>query len=276
MVSHMKLSCNNLYFAITLLSIVACNTSSDKKHGSENDGWIKIGQVEKTIRNIHFTFPDSGFAYDNREDLLEECFNALETDSDLIGLKEYNDFIFIRFLRSREEMFPLTGTRALGNAYPHNKTLYVVSNETVKSPIKHELMHLISMLEWDYPETSSNWMNEGLGTFAENDCSGWNVSEIYRYLLETDQLLSMESLTTDFYGQPEMLSYHQSGYLVEYLLKNYGIERFSKLWKGGFGEFERIYGLPFEMIKDELEKELLVKYPKSPKIDQDTFNNPCR
>ncbi len=276
MVSHMKLSCNNLYLAIALLSIVACNTSSDKKNRSEIDGWIKIGQVEKTIRNIHFTFPDSGFAYDNREDLIEESFSALETNSDLIGLKEYYDSIFIRFLRSREEMLPLTGTRALGNAYPHIKTLYVVANETVKSPIKHELMHLISMLEWGYPETSSNWMNEGLGTFAENDCSGWNVSEIYRYLLETDQLISMESLTTDFYGQPEMLSYHQSGYLVEYLLKNYGIERFSKLWKDGFGEFEQIYDLPFERIKDELEKELLVKYPKSPEIDQDTFNKPCQ
>ena len=118
-------------------------------------------------------------------------------------------------------------------------------------------------------------MNEGLGTFAENSCSGWNVSELYRYLLETDQLIPMESLTTDFYGQPEMFAYHQSGYLVEYLLKNYGIDRFGQLWKSGFGEFEHIYGLPFGSLKDELEKDLMVKYPKFPAIDQDTFNKPC-
>lgn len=271
----MKQSSKNLYLLIVLLSIVACNYSKDKNSTRENDSWKKVGQIEKTIRNVHFTFPDSGFAFDNKEDLIEESFNALKTDRDLLGLKEFKDTIFIRFLRSREEMFPLTGTHALGNAYPHIKTVYVVSNETSKSPIKHELMHLMAMLEWDYPRASSDWMNEGLGTFAENSCSGWNVSELYRYLLETDQLIPMESLTTDFYGQPEMYANHQSGYLVQYLLKNYRIDQFVQLWKSGFGEFEHIYGLPFESLKDKLEKDLLVKYPESPAINEDTFNKPC-
>ena len=151
----MKLSFNNLYLFIVLLSIMACNYSNDKNNTRENDSWKKVGQIEKIIRNVHFTFPDSGFPFDNKEDLVEESFNALKTDSDLLELKEFKDTIFIRFLRSREEMFPLTGTHALGNAYPHIKTLYVVSNETSKSPIKHELMHLIAMLEWDYPPASS-------------------------------------------------------------------------------------------------------------------------
>jgi hypothetical protein len=272
----MKMGYNIMLVLTLVLSLVACDDSNKKTDSEENEGWKTVGQVEKAIKNIHFIFPDSGFAFDNKEKLIDESFDAMKTDSDLIGLNDFKDTIFIRFLRSREEMFPLSGTKASGNAYPHISTLYVVANENSNPPIKHELMHLISMLEWDYPPASSTWLNEGLGTFAENNCSGFSVAEIYRYLLETNQLIPINLLTSDFYKQPEMHAYHQSGYLVEYLLKNYGVEQFEQLWKIGFGGFENVYGIPFESMKAELEKDLMIRFPKSPSIDPDTFSKPCQ
>lgn len=260
---------------IGLLLLISCNESEKDKQLNDNNGWKKVGQIEKTIKNVNFTFPDSGFAFENKEELIKESFDAIEANSKLIGLNEFRDTVFIRFLRSREEMFPLSGTKASGNAHPHISTLYAVSNESSRPPIKHELIHLISMLEWDYPPSSSTWMNEGLGTFAENCCSGWSVAEIYRYFLETDQLIPMDLLSSDFYKQPEMFAYHQSGYIVEYLLANYSIEQFKQLWKNGFGKFQEIYGLPFEKVKDNLEAELREKYPSTPKIDPETFKKPC-
>ena len=116
----------------------------------------------------------------------------------------------------------------------------MLPNETQKPPIKHELMHLITMLKWGYPTPTSTWMNEGLGTYAENDCNGINVAQIYRYFLENDKLISIDLLSSDFYKQPEMVGYHQSGYIVEYLLENYSIEQFKKLWTNGFKNFEKI------------------------------------
>lgn len=262
-------------FILSLFLIsISCQESKINKQSNENDGWNKVGQVEKTIKNINFTFPDSGFAFENKKKLIEESFDAMKADSELIKLK-FNDTIFIRFLNAREEMLPLTATTASGSAWPHINTLYAVSNENSKPPIKHELMHLIAMLEWDYPPSSTTWMNEGLGTFAENNCIGRNVAEIYRYLLETDRLIQMDSLTSDFYKQPEMIAYHQSAYIVEYLLANYSIEKFEKLWKSGFSKFEEIYGLSFDKVKSDYEKELKKRYPSAPRIDFERFNEGC-
>lgn len=257
------------------LILIGCQESEVDKQSNENDGWKKVEQVEKTIKNINFTFPNNGYAFENRKKLIEESFDAMKADIELINLNEFTDTIFIRFLSSREDMFPLTGTTASGSAWPHINTLYVVSNENSKPPIKHELMHLIVMLEWDYPPSSTTWMNEGIGTFAENNCIHWNVAEIYRYLLETDRLIQMDLLTSDFYNQPDMIAYHQSAYIVEYLLANYSIEKFENLWKSGFENFEEIYGLSFDKVKSDLEKELKKRYPSAPKMDFERFNEGC-
>lgn len=262
-------------FCSVLLILIGCKEAIEKPESIENDGWKADTQILKTIKNVNFSFPDSGFAFDNKEDLIKKSFDAIKHDSQLIGLKEFNDTIYIRFLRSREDMFPLSGTIASGNAYPHISTLYVVANENQKPPIKHELMHLIAMLRWDYPAETSTWMNEGLGTFAENNCSGFNVAELYRYLLENDQLISMDLLTSDFYKQPEMIGYHQSAYIVEHLLHNYTVEQFKKLWIRGFEKFEEIYGIAYTTVKVDLENKVMENYPIVPKIDFEKFNKGC-
>ncbi len=262
-------------FLSLLLIINGCNESIVNEQPNENDDWKKVSQIEKQIDNVIFTFPENGFAHDNKEKLVSECFEAMKYNSELIEFEEFNDTIFIRVLPSRKAMIPLTGHTPSGSAYPHINTLYVVANDNTRPPIKHELMHLISMLEWNQPPPSSNWMNEGLGTFAENNCSGWNVAQIYRYFLETDQLISIDLLTEDFYKQPEIFAYHQSGYIVEYLLENYSIEQFERVWKGGFGKFEEVYGFTFEQLKAKLEKDLLDKMPKVPEIDPQTFYKNC-
>lgn len=259
----------------SLLIIIGCKEIKEKSEPTENDGWKKNTQVLKTIKNINFTFPDSGFAFENKEKLINESFDALNLDKQLIELEKFNDTINIRFLRTREDMFPLTGTTASGIANPRLKTLYVVANENSRPPIKHELMHLISMLEWGYPKPTSRWMNEGLGTFAENNCSGFNMAEIYRYLLENDKLISIDLLSADFYKQPEMIGYHQSAYIVEHLITNYSLEQFKNLWINGFENFEKIYGVPYSIVKTDLEKAVIEKYPIAPEIDFEKFIKGC-
>jgi hypothetical protein len=262
-------------FFSVLLILTGCKETKEPSKLIENAGWKKDTQVFKTIKNVNFNFPDSGFAFNNKEDLIKESFDALKIDSQLIGLKEFYDTIFIRFLRSRIDMFPLTATKASGNAYPHISTLYVVANENQKPPIKHELMHLIAMLKWDYPTGTSTWMNEGLATYAENNCSGFNVAELYRYFMENDKLISMDLLASDFYKQPEMIAYHQSAYIVEYLLSNYTIDQFKQLWIGGFEKFEEIYGVPYTTVKIDLENKIMEKYLTVPKIDFEKFKKGC-
>ena len=263
---------------ILLSSFVLMACSEQKISGLEEDGWTTESQVLKTIENINFNFPASGYAFDNKSDFVDECFDALQSNLQLLKLDEFTDTIQIRFLSSREDMSLLTGRKATGIAYPHLNTLYVVadSTENVKPPIKHELLHLIAMLKWGYPHYSSTWINEGFATYAENNCNGFNVAEIYRYFMETEQVIHIDSLTQDFYKQPEMVSYHQSAYVAEYLHANYSIDQFKRLWTEGYNNFEAIYGIDFQEVKTKLEKSVVNKYPKAPKVDWETFKEGCK
>ncbi|NHF60173.1 hypothetical protein FK220_012525 [Flavobacteriaceae bacterium TP-CH-4] len=262
---------------ILMLTITACKPGGAPTKPVDSDGWAKETKVSKLIKNVNFIFPESGYAFDNKEEIIKRTFDAIEHNIKILDKKEFTDTIYVRVMSSRDEMFIYTGTRAIGNAYPYWSTLNIVANEdVVNPPIKHELMHLIAMLDWDYPRRNCTWMNEGLATLAANECNGRTVAEIYRFLLEENKLISMEDLSSDFYGQSEMIGYHQSGYMVQYLLENYALEKFKTLWTDGFEKFEEIYGLPYSQVKENLEKVVMGNYPEAPEIDWEKFSKGCK
>ena len=268
---------NYVFIFISLMTLIGCIENQKQPHTIENDGWIKETKVSKMIKNVHFIFPESGYAFDNKEVLISRTFDAIEHNIKILGKTELNDTIYVRVMPSFDEMFEYTGTRAAGNAYPNWSTINIVANEDeVNPPIKHELMHLIAMLEWDYPRRSCTWLNEGIATYSANECNGNNVAEIYRYLLEEDRLISMEDLSSDFYSQSEMIGYHQSAYIVQHLLENYTIDQFKKLWIDGFEKFEEIYGVPYSKVKTDLDNVVLEKYPNVNEFDWETFNKGCK
>src|SRR5215218_10147926 len=254
---------------VSILLLFACHVPATKENHSTDEK-----QVVKRVANVSFSFPSKGFAYDNRNKLVRECLEAIKSNSALIQLPQYSDTITVQFLRSRQEMKKYTGMTPSGIALVEPKILYVVANADpgeVKPPIKHELMHMISMTSWGYPGQDSNWMNEGLATYAENNCNGYNDEQIYRYLSEKSMLIPMAALTTSFYKQPEMIAYHQAAYIVQYLLNQYGVAKFKELWTQGFDQFERIYGMSFQQAKTNMDKIAKQDYPAAPAIDWSSF-----
>ena len=241
---------------------------------SKNDIWKVESQITKRIGNVNFNFPENFSDLDRRESLIKETFVSIEEISENIGI-ELKDTIYVRFVSTREEMKPLTNSKSSGMTYPHIKTCYLVLNDKVDTPLKHELTHLIVMLGWGYPHQTSNWMNEGLSTSQVNNCNGYSVSELYRYFLEKNKLVDINSLTSNFYGNSEMISYHQSGQIVRYLLENYSLEQFEELWKTGLDNFQLIYGEKFLSIIDKMENELQNNFPNIINLDFDLFMEGC-
>jgi len=261
------------FLKVSTVFFLACNVPAKNE-----TQWVADKQFNKTVGNVSFTFPSKGYAYNNRDKLVEECLQAIKSNITLIKLQQYTDTISVQFLTSRQEMKKYTGMTPSGIALVQPKILYVVTNgdpNEVKPPIKHELMHMISMTSWGYPGQDSNWMNEGLAALAENNCNGYNDEQIYRYLSEKDMLISMDALTTAFYKQPEMVAYHQAAYIVQYLLTNYGVEKFKDLWMQGFAAFEKIYGITFSQVKTRINSAANKDYPKAPAIDWNTFQKGC-
>lgn len=251
---------------------------------NQTEDWQIETTVTKQINNLYFTFPSEGYAYENRDVLVEKSLLAIKENCQLINDTSFTEFTRIRFVTSKEKMLLHAGyyVNALANIDTRSIHMKVTNennsqeNNIINPPIKHEMMHIVSITAWGTPGAGNNWLNEGLATYSENNCSGYSVSEMYRYFLEEKMLSSLESLAYQFYQTEEMISYHQSAYVVEYLISNYGLPKFEALWKDGFSNMENIYGFTSSQLEANINKYVLEIHPKSPKIDWETLRKGCK
>ncbi len=252
-----------IFFILLLTAAYSCST----------DGTNKDNEYVTGSSNITYSFPDS-LPDVQRNTLKQKCSRSITENLVIISENSFTDSIDIRFVKDRKAMRQYTGMGAAGIALPEIKTMYCLADENA-APIKHELMHMIAMLKWGEPHSSSTWMNEGLAAFAENNCNGFNDEQIYRFFSFKMMLLSVDSLTTNFYGQPEMIAYHQCGYMVQYLLQQYGVEKFKLPWQKGFAAFENIYHIAFPVVNKLLDEKAAKDYPAAPAIDWEVFKKGC-
>jgi hypothetical protein len=244
-------------------------------HSGKNDISQSHTRISTTIRNITFIFPASGYAYDHRDSIISACFQAIDHDLYVLHQKRYADTITAEFVDSREEMKKNIGGRPSGEAYPQFKKVWFVANKDSGPPIKHEFMHMISIGLWGQPPPESDWMKEGIAAFAENSCNGFTVQQIYAFFLKKNMLIPIDSLSEHFYGEPEMIAYHQSAYIVQYLIEHFGIQKLGLLWQTGIRDFEKIYGIPFRKVLSDIDENLNRLFPYAPAIDWNSFKIGC-
>lgn len=228
--------------------------------------------------NISFVFPAKGYGYDHRQPLIQACLDGEKHALELLQLPAFTDSFTIRFLDSRQEMNRLVGHPNGGTTLTQPfMIIYLVVNEQEQGPpISHEVMHMISAVKWGNPDPSSLWMSEGLAAFSQNSCNGYNDEQIYRYLSAHRMLLPIDSLGRSFYLEPEMITYHQAGWMAGYLLGHYGVEKLKELWQEGIYHSKEIYGRSFAQVEAEIEAAAERDYPKAPEINWKSFEVGCR
>ena len=270
---------------LLIFSVFGCTEINNIENEEEvNNKWTSKTQVFKQIKNYEFIFPDKGYAYEKRDSLVQECMTAIEKNMKLVEVDTFNVPYKIVFYPSKAAMKDDLNYGVSGSANYWTKKVALVSTdnrETIKKenivsvPIKHELMHMIATELWG-PSENSSWLNEGLATYAANNCNGYSVAEIYKYLFTQEMLIPIDSLVNDFYATDEMIGYHQSAYIVQYLIEHYGVEKFSRLWKEGFTSFEEVYKIPFSEMESSIITELQEKLPNSIEIDWENFKKGCK
>ena len=255
---------------LLILSFYSCNA---QKKAINDENWTKITTETKTINNITYYFP-SEVEIPRRNLAIEECQKAIEENLKLIGEKEFNNIIDVEFLRSRKEMLKYGGMAAQGLAMPESDVLFSLLKDT-GSPIKHEMMHMITMYKWGTPPTSSTWMNEGLATYSGGTCFKYSLEEIYKYFIQSNKLIAMDKLSQDFYKNPDMIAYTQSAFICKFLIDNYGISKFKELWKSGYEKLNEIYGFDSKTLENTLKDYIKKKYQKNLNFDWEEFNKGC-
>ncbi len=234
-----------------------------------NEVWYKSEKLHLKKSNIEYIF-SAEVDLNTRLKFINRCEKGIVENLELLQ-EEFKDTIYVEFLKDKKEMKQYTGRGVNGLAMIENKATFMILRE--EAPIKHELMHMISNLNWCYPQPSSLWMSEGLamnGTLYK----GLSMEEIYLYMLENNKLIPMSKLTVNFYSNHEVVSYYQCGYLVEDLLKTYGLKKFKDLWNKGFNSFESVYGISFTTYIEKKNNLLEIKYSKKPVVlDWESFYN---
>lgn len=252
---------------IILLSVcvLSCSTNSEKK-----GEWSKIIRESKTIDNITYYFP-SEINIDKRNAIIKECQTAVTENLEFINETDFTNKMDVEFVDSRKKMLKYAGMEAQGLAFPNRNTFFTVLNND-ESPIKHEMMHMITMYKWGIPSVTSTWMNEGLATYSSTVCTKYSLSEIYRYLMQSEKLIALNNLADNFYGYSEMVAYLQSAFICKYLIDNYGLEKFKLLWKNGFNSLESIYGFNNNQLEMNLSEFVNKKHPTEIEFDWVKFN----
>ncbi|MBN1537588.1 MAG: hypothetical protein JW908_12695 [Anaerolineales bacterium] len=104
--------------------------------------------------------------------------------------------------------------------------------EWAREVIPHELAHMVVEARIFNCQgiTIPTWLNEGLAVYAEGAMPISNKQAVMDALL-SDRLPSLNSLSGNFsaYTEEAVISYHQSGMVVEYLIAEYGAEKMDEL-----------------------------------------------
>jgi hypothetical protein len=259
-----------LTYLLLILSFYSCIA---QKKATNNENWNKIVTESKTINNITYIFP-SEVEIPRRELAIEECQKSIEENLKLIEETEFNNKMDIEFLKSKKEMLKYGGMAAQGLAYPDRDVFFTLLKDK-GSPIKHEMMHMITMYKWGTPPYSTTWMNEGLATYSGGTCSKYSLEEIYKYFIQSNKLISMDKLSEDFYENPDMVAYTQSAFICKFLIDSYGISKFKELWKSGYEKLNEIYGIDSKTLENTLKDYINKKYPKDIDFDWEEFNKGC-
>lgn len=260
--------------------ITTRNARLDTTKFNATDQWETRTTVTKQVGNLYFTFPGDGYAFDHRDALVAQCIQAIEDNCRLINEPGFTEFTRIRFVQTKDEMLLHANLYVNALADIQNSAIHFLaeddSEKNTNLPIAHEMMHIVAMTAWGTPPSDNNWLNEGLATYAQNNCSGFTVAEMYRYLLDEELLAPIETLAHQFFELDDMISYHQSAYIVEYLIEKYGIAKFETFWQSGFSSLESIYGVNPQQLEEEVNQHVLATHPQPANMDEDILENGCR
>jgi len=243
---------------------------------SQNNDWSpstfthfedKITRAEGNIR--YFINPQMSTS--EGDSLIETTKKYIEHNLELIGESDFKDSIYIVLVHSKDEIIKYAGGRMSGITIL--KDYYVPENMICCIPkvLKHELMHILVLLKWNpliknyigHPE----WLMEGLAVYADPEAEDFpelTLEEKYAYFYKNDKLLTLDLLIefpNVISGDPIQIktAYIQSGYIVQFLIERYGIQKLKELWFNS-SDFEGIYGINLECMIQKINKELDQKY----------------
>jgi len=186
-------------------------------------------------------------------DLQENCFREITDTLEFVP----KNTIQYWFCDTRKEVKEVSGFEYEVNGVtyttPENPRIYAVYNEEKKCVGHHEDTHAISC---QFATPNSAAIVEGLAMHF--DKVWWKIpNELCTYVyFKNGKYIAIESLIENegFYDMPDMISYPVMGAFTSFLIRNYGIEKYRKLYQeqdDWIASFENIYHVQLSVLEEK-------------------------
>jgi len=257
---------------VATLIVAACNSMSD--HNPPAMG--KFGEVAiahprfvwDSIATARFTLyvPRGSYAAARATQYRAEADAGIDHALAILGERLYPAHLQVFVMGSREDVEAVTGNGSNGWADPAGNNAGVVARPECRPVFRHEIMHAVSLLLWGnplgpdkdpYPPKDSalmeqgGWLREGIAAAAEDLYATYSYRGMAAQWLAEGTLFPLDTLVNRFYRVDDLAAYLQSGSLVNYLLEQYGKDRFRLVWRDGASGFERAYARTASQIESE-------------------------
>jgi hypothetical protein len=144
--------------------------------------------------------------------------------------------VLVTASRTRFPRVILPQNKGLTMHGPHGgDVLILVVNDSVRMYARHEVMHAVSRRAWGMGARGTEWMTEGLATFADDRCQGTTIVPVARDLLREQPALRAEDVAARFNEMARTergRAYVLAGSLIGYLWESRGREGVRGLWQG--------------------------------------------
>ena len=181
---------------------------------------------------------------------------------DRLSVADYGETLDVFYVDGRDDMANLTGTPVTGYSYFNDNALIVVFNEEWRAFERHELTHTVTLGTW--PEAHGAAAVEGLATFVDGDCGGFENGRVLRSILALDGLIPLGLLEADFRGQDDLIAYLQAGSIFEFTVQGTGASAIRHLWDRGLQASAALLEIPSERFQTEFEGWVFSTYDPIP------------
>ncbi len=177
--------------------------------------------------------------------------SALALGLGMLGVPQYDRPLDAFLIEDRQDVATLMGRPSGSTADSFGSTVLLAGRGSMPTVMRHEIMHVLSMNLWGVPTEPAAWAREGIATYAGGSCGGYGFHQLAASLASTGELLPMRALLDDFYRQPDLVSYLESGSIVQHLYETYGRTFMRDVWQSGLEPVLRRDGRSLESLESE-------------------------
>ncbi len=219
-----------------LLVVAACNARSEVAAPDQQEvrriladdrfDWITI-----ETRNTRIHFPLGSYAEARQQLLPGRAEGSRRAVLTRLAVPEYPQPLHLFYVDSRQDMEKLTGSPVTGFSYYDEHAIVTVFNDGWRAFERHELAHVVTLGTWTPPAGPA--VVEGLATYVDGRCGGYENGRIARTILDQGLLIPMEALVGDFRRQNDLIAYLQAASIIEFMVYRLGPGAVAALWDQG-------------------------------------------